>query len=603
MHQRLVYSDTLDQALEAGRQRSVDEPMFQKLVGSASGAGCERLNVAPLSNLEMPRKLIRFLPGPQGQLQVINPHDSAQLKIDTSTTLAPNGACNAPLPFLFSKGELTIRVEAGEATPAFESLGQQTLAPGSWGQHRAAPLVSQLASPATIQVTSTDDVLAWFQTISLVLEQATSSSEFFNAAALALVDLIKLDAGAVVLFDEGRTSVAAKHLSPLLGEGIDEWRPSQQILTAVRQKKETIWQLPAAGNNYGSIDQLQALVASPILNRSGEVIGALYGDRKRSTVGRSIAINKLEAQLVEMLARGVAAGVARLKEERTALAAQVQFEQFFGAELARSLNEDPHLLSGRDAEVTVLFCDIRGFSRISERLGPVKTFEWIGETMQVLSDCIVRHHGVLVDYIGDELLAMWGAPKPERDHAALASAAAKDMIRSLPELSARWQAVLQEPIRVGVGVNTGTARVGNTGSLSKFKYGPLGPMVNLASRVQGMNKYLRTELLVTAETRRLLPADVPSRRLCSVQVVNISQPVELFELPSEPTESWHSLKSRYEQALQMFEERRYRAAARLLAEIMDELPDDGPTMLLLGRCVEALTSNEPCPSYWVPPGK
>src|SRR5262249_30543675 len=173
------------------------------------------------------------------------------------------------------------------------------------------------------------------------------------------------------------------------------------------------------------------------------------------------------------------------------VAAHTRFEQFFTAELARQLAARPDLLEGRDTEVTILFCDIRGFSRISERLGPSCTVEWLTDVMTALSECVLTWQGVLVDYIGDELMAMWGAPEPQEDHARLACRAALDMLARLPGLSERWQPVLGEPIEIGLGINTGVARVGKSGSPHKIRYGPLGNTVNLASRVQGATKYLK----------------------------------------------------------------------------------------------------------------
>ncbi len=111
------------------------------------------------------------------------------------------------------------------------------------------------------------------------------------------------------------------------------------------------------------------------------------------------------------MASGIAAGLARVKEEQAAAAARVQFEQFFTPQLAAQLERDPRLLEGRDADVTLLFADIRGFSHVSERLGPERTMAWIQDTMGALSDCVLAYDGVLVDYIGDELMAMWGAPR------------------------------------------------------------------------------------------------------------------------------------------------------------------------------------------------
>ena len=111
---------------------------------------------------------------------------------------------------------------------------------------------------------------------------------------------------------------------------------------------------------------MSALVAAPILDGQGNVIGALYGDRRSGGAsGGAPDISPFEAKLVELLASGIAAGLARLKEEQAALAARVQFEQFFTPQLAAQLERDPRLLEGRDADVTVLFADIRGFSRVS----------------------------------------------------------------------------------------------------------------------------------------------------------------------------------------------------------------------------------------------
>src|SRR5205814_5749276 len=133
-------------------------------------------------------------------------------------------------------------------------------------------------------------------------------------------------------------------------------------------------------------------------------------------------------------------------------------------------------------------------------------------------------------HIGDELMAMWGAPQAQPDHAVRAVRAALAIRGALPELNLCWAETLGEPMGLGIGLNTGPARVGNTGSQYKFKYGPLGNTVNLASRVQGLTKYLRCPLLVTAATRAGLDDRFLARRVCKTRVVNISTPVDLYEV-------------------------------------------------------------------------
>src|SRR5207244_1819701 len=110
-------------------------------------------------------------------------------------------------------------------------------------------------------------------------------------------------------------------------------------------------------------------------------------------------VGKLEAMLVELLACGVATGLARQQQEEAALRAQVRFEQFFTPELAQQLAQDPDMLQGRQAEVTLLFADVRGFSRFSEKLGPERTVAWMNDVMGELSACVLHEAGVLVDYI------------------------------------------------------------------------------------------------------------------------------------------------------------------------------------------------------------
>jgi adenylate cyclase len=354
-----------------------------------------------------------------------------------------------------------------------------------------------------------------------------------------------------------------------------------------------------------SLAALDSFVAAPILDRDDRVIGALYGHRSRGlTQADGAGITRLEALLVETLACGVAAGLARLEQQRAAMARKVQFDQFFSAELSTELEAQPDLLAGRDTEVTVLFCDIRGFSRVSECLGPTHTMEWIGDVLSALSDEVVATGGVLVDYIGDAVLAMWGAPQRQPDHALRACRTARAMVRQAGPINTRWKPRLGASCSFGVGVNSAVARVGNIGSTRKFKYGPLGNGVNLGSRVEGATKYLRVPALVTGATRRLVGNEFHTRRLCTVRVVNIVEPVELHELDCTDEPMRRELFARYEEALEAFEQGDFRSAARMLGNLLAAVPGDGPSLVLLSRAVECMV-HEPADfsPVWQLPGK
>jgi adenylate cyclase len=352
-----------------------------------------------------------------------------------------------------------------------------------------------------------------------------------------------------------------------------------------------------------SLEGLDTVVASPLLDGAGRVLGALYGELRRGGGGMA-AGGKLEAILVELLAGGVSAGLARQEQQRAALQAQALFNQFFTPSLADHLLRQPDLLSPREADVTVLFCDIRDFSKISEAVGPATTQNWINSVLSTLSRCVLDHGGVLVDYIGDELLAMWGAPVSQPDHAPRAATAALAMLEAREALDHQWRERLKnQPTELGIGLNTGTAQVGNMGSEQKFKYGPLGNTVNIASRTQGLTKYLGCRVLMTEETRNRLGAGFLGRRVCRARLVNIQEPVVLYDmaLAGDGRAEFFRLS---DEAVTALEAGEFATAARRAGELLQSHREDGPLLLTLSRAAQALMHRgEGFDPVWTPPGK
>ncbi|MDF1814188.1 MAG: response regulator [Verrucomicrobiales bacterium] len=324
------------------------------------------------------------------------------------------------------------------------------------------------------------------------------------------------------------------------------------------------------------------------------------------------AVRCIEIGAEDFLSRPIrpALLMARLNAslEKKRLREQV-FEQYFTPELARELarNPDPMKMAARHADVSLLFCDVREFSAISERLGPSQTVDWLRGIMGEFSSRVIDFGGVLVDYTGDELLAMWGAPSHQPDHADLACKAALAIMDSLDELNKKWQPIVEAETKVGVGINTGEALVGNIGTHRKFKYGPLGTTVNLASRVQGATKFLKTPLLITGNTVAQLSEEFKTRRLCKVRVQNIHEPVDLYELvENDIGDEWVERAKRYEKALCLFEENKLVDSSAILGNVLVETRNDGPCLQLMSRVVEAMLSDLPvdefCP-IWDLPGK
>ena len=213
--------------------------------------------------------------------------------------------------------------------------------------------------------------------------------------------------------------------------------------------------------------------------------------------------------------------------------------------------------------------------------------------MERLSQRIVEHGGVIVDYAGDGILAMWNAPVKQPAHAVRACRAALAMLGELPALNDRWSNEAAGSLALGIGINTGEALVGNTGSLRKFKYGPHGHTVNLASRVQDATKKLGLPLLITASTRGQLPASFLTRRIGRVVLPGVREPVVAYELFGEhASPEWLSRRDTYERALTLFEEGQWSRACQALMPLLDsENPravHDTPTLKLMRRAWECL---------------
>jgi adenylate cyclase len=596
--QRLIHSADVNGPVELGRQSEGEEgPFAQRRDGTTS-----RVVIARLDEDAVSRKHLLVEPLTDGRVRLSNLSRKRPVRLSDGSEVAPGATAELPLPAVVELGRKTVRLQPIDIDrPPLRALTQATLPPCPNPPPSARP-AALLSANDGMEV---EQLFCWLQAAMGVLQSAASPAEFFPRAARAVVDLVGLDSGRVLLHDHGEWRVQAVQLAPWV-QDLPGWRPSRYVLDRLLQEKRTYWLTPGPALDGGrSLAGMDALVAAPILNAHGEVIGALYGDRHSIPGAGGLGpITKLEAMLVELLATGVAAGLARVEHEQAALRARVQFEQFFTPELSRQLAAQPDLLRGRDSEITVLFCDIRGFSRSAERLGPARTVEWVGDVMGALSECVLHHGGVLVDYIGDELMAMWGAPQEQPDQAGRACSAALDMLGQLPLLNERWAPVLGAPMGLGIGVNTGLARVGNTGTQRKFKYGPLGSTVNLASRVQGATKYLRAPLLVTRGTHTQLGEGFASRRVCQARVVNIAEAVELYEVAAPGLPGWAGLCTLYEEALTRFERHDFAQAMRLLFKLLNEHPDDGPALALMSRAIgqreEDLDDFDP---VWELPGK
>ena len=584
--------------LEIGRQQEGDSgPLeLQDLVSS------QRLVIAPVSARSIPRQALRVESPKTGQLKVCNIHPRLSFYIGTEAKpLAPGEAFEASEEIVVSLPEnRTVRVQVCAPESMLPDLGEgpstnfRTIAASAdfVADHAARVGLNELLGQANKEDQGRMAV-DLVRSALTVVQKAAGSNEFFDAAVRSVASMIELDRALALLRKGSEWEIRSHYTNELLSVNeAGEPTFSRSLLERVVKTGKTIIYDP---NNYlhttdSSMAVLDRAVAAPIMGDNQQVIGAIYGDRKYGSSESRDAppIGDLEAALLEVMAGALSSGINRQRQE----AIRSNFTQFFSHEIAARLEKNDDLLTPRDAEVTVLFCDIRGFSAISERVGPKRTIEWINDVLTELSQCVTRTDGVLVDYVGDELMAMWGAPGEQTDHARRACQAATEMLSFIEPLRERWKDITPDRFGFGIGINTGQARVGNTGSKVKFKYGPLGPTVNLASRVQGITKKLGVACLITESTATAVGDQFDHRRLADVRPVGILEPVRLHELKERADQAWRQLAERYEAALEAFDAHDLTAAARQVASLVHDFPDDNPSVVLLHRIVGALMKKE-----------
>jgi adenylate cyclase len=241
----------------------------------------------------------------------------------------------------------------------------------------------------------------------------------------------------------------------------------------------------------------------------------------------------------------VATSYRFFSEERAKRKARESFSRFLAPAIVDEVlgREGSVQLGGEKRELTALFADIRGFTSISERLDPHVLLDLLNQYLTPMTDVIVsRHQGTLDKYMGDAIMAFWGAPQPQPDHALRACRAALDMLAELDRLRQGWRAAGLPDIDVGIGLNTGPMSVGFVGSQDRFyNYTILGDAVNLASRLEGANKQYGTRIIIGPQTHAQVQGRVVARQLDLVRVKGKQEPVRIYELlglgPASPADA------------------------------------------------------------------
>lgn len=218
-------------------------------------------------------------------------------------------------------------------------------------------------------------------------------------------------------------------------------------------------------------------------------------------------------------------------ESRTKRQLAGLFGQYVPPELVEEMSRDPenYSMAGRKAELTVLFSDVRGFTTISEGLEPDELATLMNLYLGAMTLVVRKHRGTLDKYIGDAIMAFWGAPVEDPEHARNAVLTGLDMDAALQELNKTLKARGWPELKIGVGVNTGPMTVGDMGSPVRQSYTVMGDAVNLGSRLEGITKQYGVGFIVGESTRELLKKEFVFRELDRVRVKGKAEPVGIYE--------------------------------------------------------------------------
>lgn len=279
------------------------------------------------------------------------------------------------------------------------------------------------------------------------------------------------------------------------------------------------------------------------------------------------------------------------------------FSHYLSTDVISELITDPEKLNlgGEKKRLTAIFTDVRGFSTISEKLDPTDLVKLLNAYLTGMSDIILELKGTIDKYEGDAIISFFGAPVVFEDHARRACLSAVRMKKMERQLNEHFlkENLSPAPLYTRFGINTGEMVVGNMGTAQKMDYTIMGNSVNLAARLEGVNKQYGTWILISEDTCLEGGADFTLRQMDRVRVVGIEKPVRLYELIDEKQSTPPDIKEAVEifhRGQELFEQKEWAKARGVFKEVLKIIPDDGPSEVFLKRCNEYL--EKPPPESW-----
>jgi len=277
------------------------------------------------------------------------------------------------------------------------------------------------------------------------------------------------------------------------------------------------------------------------------------------------------------------------------------FGRYLSPTVMQTVLDNPRLLhpGGTKHNVTVFFSDIAGFTTISETLPTKDLLQLINEYLSTMTNIVLKHEGTLDKYVGDAIMAYFGAPIDQPDHEKRACEVALEMRAALPALQKKWKYEGKPYVDFRIGINTGEVIIGNVGSETRFDYTIMGDEVNLGSRLEGANKKYGTHIMISESTKMRVENDYVVRKLDYIRVKGKTEPIRVYELvgrKGQVSEIGMKLINTYKQGIDLYVNRKFQEAYDAFKKALEIYPEDQPSKLYMQRCDVLI--NFPPPPDW-----
>lgn len=418
--------------------------------------------------------------------------------------------------------------------------------------------------------------------------------------------VMKADCGFIMLYND-RKELVPKISRKIESDEISTSSPtfSTTISKRVAETAESVLTSDAQNDDRfqsgASIisHHIRSVICSPLKNKDQKVIGVIY-------VGSNVMSNvfsKSDVDLLEAFSNHAAIAIenARLYEDkRRKEHLKAALERYVSKQIAEKIISND--ASGdirfqpEKREVTLVFSDVRGFTTLAESMSPEEMVEILNRYFTKMIDIIFKYGGTLDKFIGDAIMAMFGAPASTGDDAGNAVLAAIEMQEILVAFNEEQIKLGKPELKVGIGINSGIVVVGNIGSDQRMEYTAIGDSVNLASRLEGANKEYGTRIMVSEWTQEKVNSKVISRELDLIRVKGKEQPVKVFEIVGKADDGISNDQKKmldaYNKGLMAYRKQKWNDAIAHFKIALSIKPDDGPSKVYIERS-EAFKSTPP----------